>query len=162
MIVKDLSRFGRDHIDAGFYLEKYIPVKGVRFISINENWDSVDGVTNQSHFKMGRKAIPLTNLMNEAFVKDIRQKTQISIDLCIKQGGFVAPRAPFGYQKSPDNCHQLIVDGIAASVVRRIFDMAVKQMGLTEMVFGIPEASRKFSLTSHILAYWFKEKKTGL
>lgn len=72
--------------------------------------------------------------MNEAFVKDIRQKTQSSIDLCIKQGGFVAPRAPFGYQKSPDNCHQLIVDSIAAGVVQRIFDMAVNQIGLTEIV----------------------------
>lgn len=133
VIVKDLSRFGSDHIDVGFYLEKYFSVKGVRFISINENWDSVDGVTNESHLKMGQKAIPLTNLMNEAFVKDIHQKTQISIDLCIKQGGFVAPRAPFGYQKAPDNCHQLIVDGIAASVVRHIFDMAVRQMGLTEI-----------------------------
>ena len=131
---EDLSRFGRDHIDVGFYLEKYFPVKGVRFISINENWDSVDGVTNQNHLKMKGNPIPLANLMNEVFVKDIRQKTQSSIDLCIKQGGFVAPRAPFGYQKAPDNCHQLIVDRIAADVVQRIFDMAVKQMGLSEIV----------------------------
>lgn len=134
VIVKDLSRFGRDHVDVGFYLEKYFPVKSVRFISINENWDSIDGVTNQNGSKMAGKPIPLTNLMNEAFVKDIRQKTQSSIDLCIKQGGFVAPRAPFGYQKAFDNCHQLIVDEIAANVVQRIFDMAVKQMGLTEIV----------------------------
>ena len=134
LIVKDMSRFGRDHIDVGFYLEKYFPVKDIRFISIIENWDSVDGVTNKNNLKMNGNPIPLTNLMNEAFVKDIRQKTQGSIDLCIKQGGFVAPRAPFGYQKAPDNCHQLLVDSIAAGVVRRIFDMAVKQMGLTEIV----------------------------
>lgn len=134
VIVKDLSRFGREHIDVGLYLEKYFPVKGVRFISINENWDSVDGVTNKDNLKMKGAPIPLTNLMNEAFVKDIRQKTQNSIELCIKQGGFVAPRAPFGYQKAPDNCHQLIVDSIAAGVVRRIFNMAVRQMGLTEIV----------------------------
>lgn len=134
VIVKDLSRFGREHIDVGFYLEKYFPVKGVRFISINENWDSVDGVTNKNNLKMKGTPIPLTNLTNEAFVKDIIQKTQNSIDLCIKQGGFVAPRAPFGYQKAPDNCHQLIIDSIAAGVVQRIFDLAVKQMGLTEIV----------------------------
>lgn len=134
VIVKDLSRFGRDHIDVGIYLEKYFPVKGVRFISINENWDSVDGVTNKNNLKMNGNPIPLTNLMNEAFVKDIRQKTQSSIDLSIKQGGFVAPKAPFGYQKAPNNCHQLIVDRIAAGVVQRIFDMAVRQMGLTEIV----------------------------
>ena len=76
VIVKDLSRFGRDHIDVGFYLEKYFSVKGVRFISTNENWDSVDGITNQSRLKMDGKPILLTNLMNEAFVKDIRQKIQ--------------------------------------------------------------------------------------
>lgn len=58
VIVKDLSRFGRDHIDVGFYLEKYFPVKGVRFISINENWDSVDGVINQNHLKMKGNPIP--------------------------------------------------------------------------------------------------------
>lgn len=66
VIVKDLSRFGREHIDVGFYLEKYFPVKGVRFISINENWDSVDGVTNKNNLKMKGVPIPLTNLMNEA------------------------------------------------------------------------------------------------
>lgn len=80
VIVKDLSRFGRDHIDVGFYLEKYFPVKGVRFIFINKNWDSIDGVTNKNNLKMNGKPISLTNLMNQAFVKDIRQKTQSSIE----------------------------------------------------------------------------------
>lgn len=74
VIVKDLSRFGREHIDVGFYPEKYFPVKGVRFISINENRDSVDGVTNKDNLKMSGTPILLTNWMNEFYARDTSRK----------------------------------------------------------------------------------------
>lgn len=134
VIVKDLSRFGRNFVETGFYLEQFFPLKRVRFISINDGWDSVDGVTNQNPLGKSSGVIPLTNYINEAFVEDIYRKTQSSIDLCMEQGGFIAPRAPYGYQKSADNCHQLIVDPVAADVVRHIFILADQLEGLTEIV----------------------------
>lgn len=134
VIVKDLSRFGRNHIEMGFYLERHFPIRGVRFISVNDAWDSIDGITHKDGMKGQLKAVPLTNLINEAFLIDIRKKTQFSIDLQISQGGFVAPRAPYGYQKVSGNCHQLEIDKTAAEFVRHIFDMASQLMGLNEMV----------------------------
>lgn len=134
VIVKDLSRFGRNHIEMGFYLEKHFPAHGVRFISVNEGWDSIDGIIHKEGEKGQLKAVPLNNLINEAFLIDIRKKTQFSIDLQIAQGGFVAPRAPYGYQKARGDCHQLEIDEPAAAFVRHIFDMASQRMGVNEMV----------------------------
>lgn len=68
VIVKDLSRFGRNFVETGFYLEQFFPLKRVRFISINDGWDSVDGVTNQNLLGKSSGVIPLTNNINEAFV----------------------------------------------------------------------------------------------
>lgn len=130
VIVKDLSRFSRNHLKMGFYLQKHFPVSGVRFISVNAGWDSIDRITH----KDGVKAVPLTNLINEAFIIDIQKKKQFSIDLQIAQGGFAAPRAPYDYQKASGDCHQLEIDETAAEFVCHIFDMASQRMGLNEIV----------------------------
>lgn len=133
VIVKDLSRFGRNHTEVGYYLERYFPIKGVRFISINEHWDSIDGISNL-HSDRSNISIPCSNLVNEAYAEDIRQKTQSVIDLQMSQGKFVAPRAPYGYRKDPNNCHQLIIDEDAAQNVKMIFDLASANISMNAIV----------------------------
>ncbi|MEG2234791.1 MAG: recombinase family protein, partial [Oscillospiraceae bacterium] len=110
VIVKDLSRLGREFVETGYYIEMYFPRHQVRFISINNRFDTLNGMSNITFGKLQQYQVPLANLMNEAFVADIRQKTQGSLDTCEQGGGYVAPRAPYGYRKNPDDCHKLLVD----------------------------------------------------
>ena len=134
VVVKDLSRLGREYIEVGFYLEQYFPTRGVRFVSIGDRFDTIDGITNISFEKMSSMKIPITNIFNEKMVEDIRKKTQASIDVNIKEGRFVAPRAPYGYKKSPDDCYTLVPDQEAAAVVKDVFGMAAEKIGLNEIV----------------------------
>lgn len=83
-------------------------------------------------------------------MEDIRRKTQSSIDLCMEQGDFIAPRAPYSYQKSTDNCHHLIVDPVAADVVRHIFIMADQQEGLTCLEIYIRESAVMSAIRAEI------------
>lgn len=81
----------------------------------------MDGMSNITFGEFQQYKMPLANLMNKAFVADIRQKTQSSLDTCAQAGGYVAPRAPHGYRKNPDDCHKLLVDEEAAAIVKDIF-----------------------------------------
>ncbi len=110
ILVKDLSRLGREFIETGFYLEHYFPILQVRFVSINDRYDSVDGVTNISFEQMSGIKIPITNLFNQKISDDIRMKTQACIDVNIQNGKHVAPRAPYGYKKQDNDCYQLVPD----------------------------------------------------
>ena len=97
VIVKDLSRLGRDLVDVGYYVQMFFPSKRVRFISIGNKIDTMDGMTNIAFGKLPGDRIPLTSLMDEQYVVDISKKTQYVLDNYIKYGKFVAPRAPYGY-----------------------------------------------------------------
>ena len=134
VIVRDLSRLGRSFIETGYYIERDFPRRGVRFISVGDRFDTLDGVTNISFSKMSGIRIPITNVFNEKMVDDIRVKTQSSIDSNTRKGECVAPRAPYGYKKAVGDCHKLIPDTEAAAVVTNIFDMASKQIGMNEIV----------------------------
>jgi DNA invertase Pin-like site-specific DNA recombinase len=134
VVVKDLSRLGRVAIETGYFIEQYFPSRRVRFISISDRFDTIDGVTNVSFDKMSGIRIPITNIFNEKVVEDIRAKTQVSINSNILEGKYVAPRAPYGYKKSLNDCHVLIPDQVAADVVKNIFAMASEQVGLNEIV----------------------------
>lgn len=100
VIVKDLSRFGRDLISVGYYVQRVFPSKKIRFISIDDNFDTLDGITNIDDPTRPVTKIPITALVDEYYTKDISQKVQSTIDHNIKSGKFIAPRAPFGYMKS--------------------------------------------------------------
>lgn len=135
VVTKDLSRLGRDFLETGYYIEQYFPSKHVRFISIADNLDTTNGMKNDMrHEPMNGIRIPMTNLFNEKFVDDIRNKTQAMIDYMIRHGKYVAPRAPYGYVKDPADCHALVVDPESAAVVKDIFAMANKDSGLNEIV----------------------------
>lgn len=117
IIVKDLSRFGRDFLETGNFLEKVLPFMGVRFISVNDNYDSIRADSGEA------MTIALKNLMNDIYAKDISQKVYSALDTKKRSGEFIGNFAAYGYVKSPEDRHKLAVDPDAAKVVRRIFRM---------------------------------------
>jgi len=136
IIVKDLSRLGRDHITVGYYLEIFFPSKGIHFVSINDHFDTIDGITNQNPNVplQSSTRIPLINLLNEQTSIETKKKVEVILDMKAQHGEFIGPRAPFGYQKSSENPSQLIPDPVSAIIVRKIFEMAAKGTGVTGIV----------------------------
>jgi len=116
IVVKDLSRFGREHLDAGEYLEKIFPFLGVRFIAINDHYDSL-----HSNVESDELMIPLKNLINEAYCRDTSIKIRSQFEIKRRRGDFIGSFAVFGYRKDPEDHHRLLVDDYAAGVVRDIF-----------------------------------------
>lgn len=121
VIVKDLSRFGRDYIDTGRYLERYFPEKGVRFISVSDGIDSI----KQAYDML----LPIKNIFNEQYARDISNKIQATVKSKQKAGDFIGSFTSYGYKKSPLNKNKLIIDEYPASVVRRIFSLYIKGYG---------------------------------
>ena len=121
VVVKDLSRFGRDYIDTGKYLERYFPDQGVRFISVTDQIDS-----QKQPYDM---LLPIKNIFNEQYARDISKKVHASMKTKQKAGEFIGAFASYGYRKDPDNKNRLIVDDYAANVVRRIFDLYIQGYG---------------------------------
>lgn len=122
VVVKDLSRFGRNYIDAGNYIERVFPFMGVRFIAINDNYDSLD--RNQSDSLI----IPFKNLINDAYCKDISVKIRSQLEIKRKKGQFIGAFAVYGYLKDPEDHNKLIPDTYASEVVRAIFKWKLEGM----------------------------------
>ena len=116
IVVKDLSRFGRNYLDAGEYIEKFFPFLGVRFIAINDNYDSLNGNPESDEL-----LIPFKNLINEAYCRDSSIKIRSQLEIKRKRGDFIGSFAVYGYRKDPGDRHRLAVDSFAADVVRDIF-----------------------------------------
>ena len=116
IVVKDLSRFGRDHLEAGEYLERIFPFLGVRFIAINDNYDSMN-----SNSESDELIVPFKNLINEAYCRDTSIKIRSQLEIKRRRGDFIGSFAVFGYRKDPADRHRLLVDDYAAEVVRDIF-----------------------------------------
>lgn len=134
VIVKDLSRLGRDYIITGYYIEVIFPINRVRFVSVNDQFDTIDGITNQERPYSSRIRVPITNAFNEQVSIEIKKKMEATLDMKAQQGIFIGPRAPFGYQKAEDNHDQLIPDPKAAIIVRKIFELAANDIGITAIV----------------------------
>lgn len=123
VVVKDLSRFGRNYIESGRYIEKIFPMLGVRFIAINDSYDSLDGKSQTDEI-----IIPFKNLINDAYCRDISVKIRSHLDIKRKKGEFIASFAVYGYKKDCDNHNRLAVDEYAAGVVRDIFSWKIAGM----------------------------------
>lgn len=121
VIVKDLSRFGRDYIDTGKYLERYFPDNGVRFISISDNIDSM-----KHSYDM---LLPIKNIFNEQYARDISKKIHATVSTKQKNGEFIGSFASYGYKKSVSNKNQLVIDEYAAGIVRKIFNLFINGYG---------------------------------
>lgn len=121
IVCKDLSRFARNYIDSGRYLEKIFPFMGVRFVAINDSYDS-EGEKSQSDSLI----VPFKNLINDAYCKDISMKIRSQLDIKRKMGDFIGAFAAFGYKKDPNNKNKLLVDEPAAQVVELIFRLRLQ------------------------------------
>ncbi len=115
IIVKDLSRFGRNYIEAGEYLEKVFPFLGVRFIAVNDGIDTDDPASFDS------LSLHLKNLVNEMYARDISAKISTVLRGKQERGEFIGTLAAYGYQKSEKDKHKLVIDEKTAPVVRDIF-----------------------------------------
>lgn len=115
VIVKDLSRFGRDYLETGQYLERYFPEHNIRFISV------VDGIDSEK--RQYDLMMPIKNLFNEQYARDISKKVHAAVRTKQEAGQFIGAFASYGYQKSPDNKNKLVLDPYAAEIVKKIFAM---------------------------------------
>lgn len=116
IIVKDLSRFGRNYLDAGEYIEKIFPFLGVRFIAVNDNYDSFGEKSASDDL-----IIPFKNLINEAYCRDISVKVRTQLEIKRKSGQYIGAFAVYGYMKDDTDKNRLVVDEYAADIVRDIF-----------------------------------------
>lgn len=122
IIVKDLSRFGREYINAGRYIEKIFPQLGVRFIAVNDNYDSLNFSTSDSLI------VPIKNFLNDSYCRDISIKVRSNFESRRRNGEFVSNYTPYGYLRSPNDKTQLVIDEAAGEVVRDIFRWKVEGM----------------------------------
>ncbi len=121
VIVKDLSRMSRNSLESGFYIEKFFPQHGVRFISVTDGYDSAldkDGTETA--------IIPIKNMLNEAYSLDLGKKIKSAKQKSIRDGEFVGTRAPFGYRKKKENHFQLEIDPVSSQIVLEIYDRFLK------------------------------------
>lgn len=141
VIVKDLSRFGRNYIDVGQYIEKIFPLMDIRFISITDNLDSY-----KNPQAMNNIMVPFKNLINDEYCRDISNKVRSSLDMKRKQGKHIGSFACYGYKKDPDDHNHLVIDEEAAEVVRDIFRWYISGMSILSIAqklneMGVPNPS---------------------
>lgn len=128
VLVKDLSRFGRDYIEAGEYLEKIFPFMGVRFISITDGYDSLTCDDAE-----GALMIPLKNMINDVYAKDISRKIITSFRARQEKGEFLPAFAPYGYVKSKEVAYRYEIDQETAPYVRMIFEWKAEGVSHNEI-----------------------------
>ena len=121
VITKDLSRFGREHIMMGYYLEFVFPKLKVRYIAVNDNEDTDKGLSD---------FVPFKNLINEFVAKDTSRKSKAAFRAKFLNGERVNSMAPFGYKKHPEIKNKLMIDEETAWIVRKVFDLAFHGLGI--------------------------------
>ena len=142
IIVKDLSRFARNYIEAGNYLEVKYPSMGVRFIAIQENVDTIEGT--------GTEMMPFYNIFNEWHAAQTSKKIHEVWKVKANEGKRIASSIPYGYMRAPDEKNKWIVDKKAAEVVKRIFDLCLQGVGIGKIA-SMLEKEKIFNPTAHFI-----------
>lgn len=146
VIVKDLSRFGRNYVEAGSYIERVFPFFNVRFISVNDHYDSFrDDIS---------LLISMSNVYNEFYSRDLAKKIRSSYRTSWANGEFPSGQMAYGYEKDKDNPHQLIPDPVAAPVVKKIFQYFIDGMTYAEI-------ARKLNADGYLCPKAYKLDKAG-
>lgn len=117
IIVKDLSRFGRDYIQTGYYIQQYFPQNRIRFIAIGEHYDS-----ERVDYWERNLYLPILSILNDGYCQDISQKVRLGQESKRKEGAYTGAFCVYGYRKKEHNYNELEIDTEAASVIRKIFD----------------------------------------
>lgn len=157
IIVKDLSRLGRNYLEAGEYLEKIFPFFGIRFIAITDGYDS-----SCPNLTEDGLIVPLKNLINDIYARDLSRKVSSSFLIKQKQGKFIGMSAPYGYMKSSEDHNILIVDEEIRDIIWHIFHWRADGESLTTIVrrlndYGIPCPTRYKYLKG-----WIKSERSKL
>lgn len=134
LIVKDLSRLGRNYIEVGNYIEKIFPLFNIRFIAIN---DQIDSIKNPE--SVNSVIVPFKNLINDEYCRDISNKIKAVLNVKMKKGEYVGSYAPYGYLKDPKDIHHLIIDKEAAKIVKLIFEWTLSGLGRTAIAKKLNE-----------------------
>lgn len=125
LITKDLSRLGRNYIEVGNYTEMLFPRWNVRYIAVNDNYDSL--------YSEGNEFAPFKNLFNEWFARDTSKKIRAVVKAKAERGERVSTQIPYGYKKDPDVKGHLLIDEETAPIVRRIFELCAQGIGPTNI-----------------------------
>ncbi len=125
LITKDLSRLGRNYIEVGNYTEMLFPRWNVRYIAVNDNYDSL--------YSEGNEFAPFKNLFNEWFARDTSKKIRAVVKAKAERGERVSTQIPYGYKKDPNVKGHLLIDEETAPIVRRIFELCAQGMGPTNI-----------------------------
>jgi len=161
VIVKDLSRLGRNYIEVGELMDITFPKYSVRLIAVNDNYDSLNPRSDADEI-----LLPFKNLMNEQYLRDFSIKIRSHLNVKRKNGEFVAPFAPYGYKRDENDKHRLAVDEYAANVVRTIFRLKIEGMSQIKIakqlnLDGEPSpAEYKKRNTTYVSAFQTKDKAT--
>lgn len=146
VIVKDLSRFGRDYIEMGRYLERIFPTYGVRFIALTDHYDSFLADAGERTI-----VLPVKNFINDSYCRDISTKVKSQLAVKRKAGEYLGAFARYGYQKDPEDKNRLIMDEYASDIVRRIFAWKIQGVAvaaianrLNELGILSPKEYKKF------------------
>lgn len=123
IVVKDLSRFGRNYLETGNYLEKIFPYLGIRFISVNDHFDSLHDR------KSDTLLVPLKSILHDTYAKDISRKVSSAIDIKKKSGKFMGKIPPYGYVRDEQDRYKLCVHTERAEIIRMIFKWRTEGMG---------------------------------
>lgn len=121
IIVKDLSRLGRDYIETGKYIQRVFPAMGVRFISVNDHYDSMTADINETHLVM-----PIKSLINDSYCRDISTKVRSTQKAKRQKGEFIGAFAPYGYRKNDKQRNHLIVDEAIRPIIEKIFTLKLE------------------------------------
>lgn len=122
VIVKDLSRLGRNYSATGYYIDDYFASNNIRFIAINNLIDTESDITNPA---LACITIGMQNVINESVAATTSINIRGALNIRRKQGMFVGSFAPYGYMKDPNNYHKLVIDDYAAGIVKRIFKLYI-------------------------------------
>lgn len=127
IIVKDMSRFMRNYIEMGDYLENIFPFMGIRFIAINDGYDSSKEVQNGTDLD-----IQFKNLLNDYYCRDISEKMTTALSTAKRQGKYTSGNPPYGYIKDPEDHHKIIVDEVTRKNVEYIFELMIEGKTLNQ------------------------------
>ena len=125
VITKDLSRLGRDYIMTGYYTEIYFNEKGVRYIAVNDNIDTINDNNDIAPFK---------NILNDMYAKDISRKVKSAKRLRMHKGYYISCQPPYGYKVNPNDPNQLVIDEEVVDIVKLIFRLALNNNGVVKIV----------------------------